>query len=34
MLLVAVARDVGPGFRVAHLVGVWMAREELAGAEL
>jgi hypothetical protein len=33
-LLDAVARELGPGLRVAHLDGVWRAPEELAGAAL
>jgi hypothetical protein len=33
-LLDAVARELGPDLRVAHLDGVWRAPEELAGATL
>jgi hypothetical protein len=33
-LLDAVARELGPGLRVAHLDGVWRSPEELAGASL
>ena len=33
-LLDAVARELGPGLRVAHLDGLWRAPDELAGAAL
>jgi hypothetical protein len=33
-LLDAVARELGPGLRVAHLDGVWRAPDELAGATM